>query len=62
MSEHQEWTALVEEALHIREDDEAKERRFAQLRRDIIRSPNLSPIEVSELMARIQAGGPDGTG
>jgi hypothetical protein len=61
MSEHAEWEALIEEALRIREPDDHKDRRFAQLQRDIIRSPNLSPVEVSELMARIQARALDGS-
>lgn len=60
MSELAEWEALVEDALRIHETDEAKERRYAQLRRDIIRSTTLTPIEVSELMARIQAATLDG--
>ena len=56
MSELEEWEALVEDALRIREPDQDKERRLAQLQRDITRSHHLSPIEVSELMGRIQAG------
>jgi hypothetical protein len=60
MSELAEWEALIEEALRINEPDEAKERRLAQLQRDIIRSPALTPVEVSELMSRIQAGAADG--
>lgn len=62
MSEQGEWEALVEDALRIRESAEAKERRYAQLRRDIIRSNTLTPIEVSELMALIQTGTLDGDG
>ena len=62
MSELEEWEALVEDALRIHEPDPDKERRLAQLQRDITRSHHLTPIEVSELMGRIQTGAASGRG
>lgn len=58
--ELEEWKALIEEALRIREPSADKERRLAQLRRDIVRA-ELTGEQVGELMARIQQGLEDGS-
>jgi len=50
-----EWTALVDDALSVRESAQDKDRRLAQLRRDLAQA-ELPQGVTAELLGRLVAG------